>query len=116
MNVAQERLDIEKEQERINGWENLQTTSNGINAKFLKSELNRLLNEVRHLYVQIRADQPSVSQQLVALQAEEKAYSKLLYNLTDLQVCKNDLDKRREICNKYAQSEESVSEPLSRKV
>jgi hypothetical protein len=112
--IAQERIEIEKEQARIDGWDNILTASNGTCAKFLKSELNRLANEVRHLYGKIRIDQASALQQLAVLQAEEQCLKKLLLNLTDLQVCKNELDKRREMCNKYALSEE-VSEPLARK-
>ena len=114
MNYADEILEIEKEQARIDGWDNVLTASNGLCGKFLKSELNRMMNEVRHLYSKIRIDQPSAIQQLAVLQAEESTLKKLLFNLTDLQVCKNELDKRREICNRLGQSEE-VSEPLVRK-
>jgi hypothetical protein len=115
VNYAERLIELEKEAVRIGNWENVLSVANGTIAKFLKSELNRMINDVRHLYVRIRCDQDSAVQQLVALQSEEKALQKVLSCMTNLQECKEALDKEREICNKYAKSEEGVFEPLSRK-
>lgn len=103
---------IQKEIESLNNWENLLVADGGKVGKFLKSELRGAINQIRKMYADIRADQPTASMQLLALQAEEKAYQKLLSGMENIVARKNELDKSLSIVSNLAVSEESVSEPL----
>jgi hypothetical protein len=103
---------FQKEIESLNNWENLLAADNGKVGKFLKSELRSSINQIRKMYADIRADQPTASMQLLALQAEEKALQKLLSGMENIHERKKELDKSLSIVSNMQQSEESVSEPL----
>lgn len=103
---------IQREIESLNNWENLVAADNGKVGKFLKKELNSMLNDVRHLYINIRANQPDASMQLLSLQVEERVISKILEKMNNITEKKLDLDKQMQIVSNLAVSEESVSEPF----
>lgn len=104
--------EIQKEIESLNQWENLVASDNGKIGKFLKKELNGMINDVRHLYANIRVGQTDSVMQLLALQVEEKTLQKILDKMSNLQDRKLALDKQMEMLSNTRVSEESVSEPF----
>jgi hypothetical protein len=104
---------LNKQREELNLIECFLNSDSGKNAKWFKSKLNAMMNDVRHLYVDIRADAPTADKQLLALQVEEKTLQKVLSIFADVQIRKNELDKQIEIVSNAPESED-YSEPLAR--
>lgn len=105
--------ELHKERERLNQWENVLNSDNGKNAKFLKSELNKIANDTRNLYKNINPFAQDVATQLAMLIGREVTTEKFLKNFADLQIRKNKLDKQIQSVIESPLSEE-VSEPLTR--
>lgn len=103
---------LQKEIESVNGWENISIADGGKIGKFIKKELNGMLNDIRHLYVNIRANQSDASMQLLALQVEEKTITKILDKLNNIQERKLELDKDLKMVSNNSVSEEGISEPF----
>jgi hypothetical protein len=105
---------LNKQREELNLIENFLNSDNGKNAKWFKAKLNAMMNDVRHLYVDIRADAPTADKQLLALQVEEKTLAKVSDIFADVQVRKNELDKQIEMVSNAPESEDYL-EPLTRR-
>jgi hypothetical protein len=103
---------LQKDIESLNQWENLLAADNGKVGRFLKSELHGMVNAVRKMYGEIRADQPTAAMQLLTLQTEERTLQKLIEKMANIVERKKELDKQIEIVSNALELEESVSEPL----
>jgi len=115
MNQAEKLIAIEslnKQREELNCVENFLNSDSGKNAKWFKAKLNAMMNDVRHLYVEIRSDSETADKQLLTLQTEEKTYAKILNLFADLQIRKKELDKQIEIVSTSNESEDYSEPPL----
>ena len=114
--VSPEVVAIQAEIERLNQLENLLNTGNGKPAKFLKSELHRLANEVRRNYRKIDMRGEHAGLEVNTAQAFENAYNGLLDWISqsgeEINSQKKELDMRMQIV--LNPQYEETAEPLRR--